>query len=84
MFSDGAIAGSQLHVADLALAEVLKDTVRPIAVGVAMLKSLLARDDDYKRMPGRRYDPALLLAAKPCMYVAPSIVDAAELKSPAH
>jgi hypothetical protein len=49
-----------------------------------MFESLFARDDDHQGVLRRRYDPSLLLPAKARVNIAPSIVNASNLKSPSH
>jgi hypothetical protein len=84
MLCNRSIASAKPHVANLAFAEVFENAVSPVAVRIPVFKSLFARDDDYHRVLRRRYDPSLLLAAKVRMNVDPSIVNAANLKSPGH
>jgi hypothetical protein len=79
-----SIASAKPHVAKLAFAEVFENAISPVAVRIPVFKSLFACDDDYHRVIRRRYDPSLLLAAKARMNVDPSIVNAANLKSPGH
>jgi hypothetical protein len=56
----------------------------PIAVGVPMLESFFACDDDYQWVLCRRNNSSLLLSAKARVNVEPPIVNAANLKAPGH
>jgi hypothetical protein len=68
----------------VAFTKVFENPVTAVAVRITMFESLFACDDNYHRVLRRRYDPSLLLAAKACVNVDPSIVNAANLKSPCH
>ena len=46
VLGDGFIAASKLHVADLTFSKIFKNAIGPEPVGVAMLETLFASDDD--------------------------------------
>src|SRR5215813_11684725 len=84
MLSDGPIASTKPHITHLAFTEIFEHAIGPVTVRISMFQSLFACDDNHQRMLRRRYDPALLLPTKARMNVGPPIVNAANLKSPAH
>src|SRR5262245_35241891 len=84
MLRNCCVTSAKAHVADLAFAEVFEDAVSPIAVGVPMLESFFACDDDYQWVLCRRNNSSLLLSAKARVNVEPPIVNAANLKAPGH
>jgi hypothetical protein len=84
MLCNRSIASAKSHVANLAFAKVFENPVTPVAVRIPMFESLFACDDNYHRVLRRCYDPSLLLAAKARVNVDPSIVNAANLKTPGH
>jgi hypothetical protein len=81
---DGPITSTEPHVADLPLAEIFKHSVGSVTVGVPVLKSFFACNYDDQRMLCGRYDTTLLLPTKARVDISAPIVDAANLKTPAH
>jgi hypothetical protein len=58
--------------------------VRPEAVGIAMLATLFASDNNDQRMISWRDDTALLLSTKSRMNIVAAVIEATNFKSPAH
>lgn len=84
MVTDGAVALDHPHVAFLAFAIVFENSILSQDVGIAVSQAGFAADDEVHCVGGRRDDPSALLAIKSSMNVRPSVVDAANLKSPSH
>lgn len=84
--NEGTVSPDHLHVADLALAEVLEGPVIAPAVGVAVNEAGLPRHDHHQSMSGEGDYSTLTaaLAAKSIMDVSAPIVDAPRLIPPAH
>ena len=70
--SDRLVPGNKAHVADLALANVAKGAIRFPPIVVAVLLSALSREEEDERVVFRGADPALPLATKAVMEIAPS------------
>jgi hypothetical protein len=84
MLSDAPIASTEPHITHLAFTEIFEYAIGAVTVSISVLKSLFACDDNHHRMLRRRYDAALLLSTEAGVNVEPPIVNAANLKSPAH
>ncbi len=84
VLSDGAITRSNLHVANLAFAKILERAVGSVTIGIAVLQSFIASDDNHHRVLDRRDDPALLLTAEARVNVCAPVINAPNLKTPTH
>jgi hypothetical protein len=84
MLRDSAIAPLELHVTNLAFAEIFKHTISAVSITVAVLEPFFARDENYQWVFRGRNDAALLLTAEPEMDVFTATIDAAYFKSPTH
>ena len=84
MFGNSAIATLHYHVADLALAEVLKCAVRTESICVTVFETFLAGNDHHQRVLSGGDNATLLLASKLGMDVGAPIVNSANLKAPTH
>jgi hypothetical protein len=82
--SYGGISPLQLHISHLPLAEVLEYSVGPVAIGVPVLESFLASDDEHQCMACRSNDSSLLLASKSRVNVSTPVIRATNFKSPRH
>lgn len=79
---DCPVATGHLHVADLAFAEILEDTVRSQPVAIAMLLPLFTGDDDYEWVLAGSDYSSPLLAGEAGVNVFLSIVSPAAFKRP--
>jgi len=84
VIADSAIATHKRHVANLPLAEILKDPIRPQTIGVTMLLPFGACDDEDDRMAAGGDDASPQLSAKTSMDIAAPIVRPPKFKLPAH
>ena len=63
MRRDSEISALHDHVADLSLAEILKNAIVASAVRITVFESFLTSDNNHERVLRWRYDAALLLTA---------------------
>ena len=80
----GIVAANHEHISDLALAEILKHSIRSHRITVTVLTAFLASNDNHQVVLFRSDNAALLLSGEPGVDILAPIVGATNLKSPCH